>query len=381
MTTLKSPYPFFGGKSKIAFEIWQRFGNVPNYVEPFFGSGAVLLARPNWRPDSNRIETVNDLSGFISNFWRAVAADPEAVAHHADWPVSEPDLHARHVWLLHRKEELSARLEGGPDWYDAKIAGWWCWGMSCWIGGGFCSGQGPWGWAEDEDGNTVLAKTDDGGINRKRVHLGNAGMGVNRQLVHLGAGRGVNRQLVHLNHQGQGVTSASAGNTGITDWMFALSKRFARVRVCCGDWSRVMGPTVTENNGLTAIFLDPPYSAEAGRDNNLYEQESLTVAHDVRRWCLKNGDNPMLRLALCGYRGEGYEELEHHGWTTHAWKAHGGYGSQGNGSGRDNAEREMIWFSPACLKVKSQMSLFDPEPLRPVGEALAHTIFDVKSTK
>lgn len=55
--TLKSPYPYFGGKSKIAAEVWKRFGNTPNYVEPFFGSGAVLLARPH-KPG---LELVNDV--------------------------------------------------------------------------------------------------------------------------------------------------------------------------------------------------------------------------------------------------------------------------------------------------------------------------------
>lgn len=44
---LKAPFPWFGGKRKVAKEVWQRFGNVKNYVEPFFGSGAVLLGRPD----------------------------------------------------------------------------------------------------------------------------------------------------------------------------------------------------------------------------------------------------------------------------------------------------------------------------------------------
>lgn len=332
MTVLKAPFVYFGGKAKIAAEVWKRFGDVPNYVESFFGSGAVLLGRPDWRPDVTWIETVNDKSGYISNFWRAVAADPEAVAHYADYPVVESDLHARHVWLLQRKDDLSARLEGDPDYCDPKIAGRWAWGMSCWIGSGFCSGSGPWGWALDEDGNQVLAKME-------------GGQGVNRQLVHLGdAGRGVN---------------SSGGRSGLTDWMQALSARLRRVRVCCGDWTRVMGPSVTEKNGLSGIFLDPPYSAEAGRDNDLYEQEDATVAHDVRRWCLENGDNPLLRIALAGYSGEGHEELERHGWTALAWKTSGGYGLQGNGNGKANASREVVWFNRHCLPVERRLSLFD----------------------
>jgi hypothetical protein len=43
---------------------------------------------------------VNDIDGYVSNFWRAVQADPELVAHYADWPVNEVDLHARHRWLV-----------------------------------------------------------------------------------------------------------------------------------------------------------------------------------------------------------------------------------------------------------------------------------------
>jgi site-specific DNA-adenine methylase len=38
---MKSPFPWMGGKSRVADLVWDRFGNVPNYCEPFFGSGAV----------------------------------------------------------------------------------------------------------------------------------------------------------------------------------------------------------------------------------------------------------------------------------------------------------------------------------------------------
>ena len=356
---MKSPFPYFGGKSSVASDIWQRFGDTPNYVEPFFGSGAVLLNRPNWTTERRWLETINDASGYVANFWRAVQAEPDAVAHHADWPVNENDLHARHIWLVQRKDELAAQLEGDPGWYDAKIAGWWAWGMSCWIGSGFCSGNGPWGLTEDDEGNRKRVHLGNAGrgVNRKLVHLGDAGRGVNRKLVHLGdAGRGVNRQRVHLGNAGR----AGDGEAGLYAWMQALSDRLVRVRVCCDDWTRVMGPTVTERNGLTAIFLDPPYSDAANRDPDLYEQDSLDVAHDARAWCVENGDNPMLRIALCGYRDE-HDGLEAAGWEALEWKASGGYGSQGNGSGRANATREVIWFSPACLKVARRMSLFDLE--------------------
>ncbi len=337
MNMYKAPFPYFGGKSEIAAVVWSRLGDTPNYVEPFFGSGAVLLNRPHWRPDKSMLETVNDASGFIANFWRAVQADPDAVARYADRPVNENDLHAIHGWLVRQAAGLAPRLEGDPDYYDPKIAGWWCWGAACWIGSGWCSGKGPWQQVETADG-------------WKFVHLGNSGRGVNRKLVHLGdSGQGVNRKLVHLGNSGR----AGEGEQGLYAWIQALSERLSRVRVCCGDWSRVCGPTPTLKNGLTAVFLDPPYTAKAGRVADLYEVDCLEVGHAVAAWCKANGDNPLLCIALCGYEGE----YELPGWECFAWKAHGGYGGQGDGAGRDNAHRERIWFSPHCLKPAAYKNL------------------------
>lgn len=343
---LRSPYPWFGGKSKVAPIVWERFGDVRNYVEPFLGSAAMLLLRPQ---PFEGIETVNDLDGFISNFWRALKAAPDAVAEHADWPVNENDLHARHVWLVGKKDGLQAQLEGDPDFYDAKIAGWWVWGIACWIGSGFCSGDGPWQSVVGEDGSRKLVHLGNAGqgVKRQLVHLGDAGQGGKRQRVHLGdAGRGVNRQLVHLGDAGLGVNRKRAEE--LTEYFAALADRLARVRVCCGDWSRVLGPTPTVKQGLTAVFLDPPYSSES-RDQDLYVQESLTLAHDVRAWCLEHGHDDRLRIALCGYEGE-HEELERHGWDVVAWKAHGGYGAGKGGAGDQNKHLERIWFSPHCLR-------------------------------
>lgn len=317
---LKAPFPWFGGKSRIAHLVWERFGDVPNYVEPFFGSGAVLLGRPS----APRIETVNDLDGFVANAWRAIASDPEQTARWADWPSNENDLHARHVWLKDRREELSRRLEGDPDYCDFKIAGWWLWGMSQWIGGGFCG---------DSDGGPWVV------VDGKLIHLGTAGQGVKRPRIHLG-------------DAGQGVSKNSCA---IVEWFSDLQNRLKRVRVCCGDWSRVCGATVTFKHGVTGVFLDPPYSDDAARTMGIYAKDCGSVAHEVRRWCLENQDNPLLRIALCGYEGE--HDLP--GWTEVAWKAQGGYGSQSDGTGRENSARERIWFSPHCLNPsKCQQLLF-----------------------
>lgn len=47
MTALRAPFPWFGGKSRAAPLVWSALGDVANYVEPFAGSLAVLLARPH----------------------------------------------------------------------------------------------------------------------------------------------------------------------------------------------------------------------------------------------------------------------------------------------------------------------------------------------
>jgi len=329
---VKAPFPYFGGKSRIASVIWERFGNVRNYVEPFFGSGAVLLLRPDGFTGT---ETINDADGMVANFWRATQADPDAVAFYADNPVNENDLHARHVWLVERKPEIQSKLEGDPEFYDARIAGWWCWGLCCWIGSGWCSGRGPWQ-SIDVDGF------------RQLVHLGDAGRGVNRKRVHLGdAGQGVNRQLVHLGDAGQGETASES--SGLYQWFEELSQRLRHVRVCCGDWSRVCTNTPTVKMGETAVFLDPPYADTAKRTADLYAQDSLSVAHDVREWAIANGDR--MRIALAGYEGE--HEMPA-GWETVCWKTPGGYGSQGSqgSQGSLNASRERLWFSPRCERLE-----------------------------
>lgn len=63
MKKLKAPFPYFGGKSSVAGEVWKRFGDVKMYVEPFFGSGAVLLGRPG---TGHKNEIVNDYDGNIA---------------------------------------------------------------------------------------------------------------------------------------------------------------------------------------------------------------------------------------------------------------------------------------------------------------------------
>ncbi len=311
---IKAPFPWFGGKSRVAGIVWERFGNVKNYVEPFAGSLAVLLGRPH--PPG--IETVNDKDPMICNFWRATTLHPDETACWADQPVNESDLHARHVWLrgVLGDGKFRSRIEADPEYCDPKVAGWWVWGICNWIGGGWCgdSGRGPWVVDRDEDGFSALMKIGGVGVSRQLPHLGTAGVGVSR-------------------------------NVGLLDWFADLRERLRRVRVCCGDWTRVLGPSVTYKHGMTGVFLDPPYNLDI-RDEGCYAEDQAGISDLVREWAVANGDNPLLRIALCGYEGEHDMPVD---WRCVAWKATGGYASRGNNRGRENCHKERMWFSPACI--------------------------------
>lgn len=129
---LKAPFPYFGVKYKVASEVWKRFGDVKNYIEPFCGSMAVLLHNDIPTP----YETVNDLDGLLTNFWRAIKFDPEGVAELADAPNSEIDLMARHNWVFNNKDRILQDMQNDPDFYDVKAAAFWVYVRSSMIGGG-----------------------------------------------------------------------------------------------------------------------------------------------------------------------------------------------------------------------------------------------------
>ncbi|MCC6546175.1 DNA adenine methylase [Candidatus Sumerlaeota bacterium] len=238
---LKSPFPWFGGKSRVATEVWKRFGNPAFYIEPFAGSLAAFLGRP----DFPSMETVNDKDGYVANFWRAVHSDPLAVAHQFLQPCFESDLHARRTALMSGKEEFTKRLASDPHYYDAQIAAWWAWTI-----------------------HTSIApqlKTD---ASKPRL---------------LAIGLMKNYTL-----------------NDVVRWFEYLSARLAKVRVLTGDWRRAVSKgEVNQRNGITGIFFDPPYKAE----RLTYAVEIRDTAIEVREWALEN-EKPWLRIALCGHQKE-----------------------------------------------------------------------------
>jgi len=289
---MNSPFPYFGGKRTVAAAVWARLGSPAQYIEPFCGSLAVLLACP--RPAA--LEVVCDGSGFIANFWRAVKHQPGAVAEWADYPVSHIDLGARHGWLMAQRQRIGDAMQD-PDWPgDAKVAGWWLWGQCCWIGSGWCDWFG------------------------KIPHASDAGRGV--QAI---------GQIPHASDAGRGADAllTSCGRTAWA-WLHRIADRLERVRVVHGDWSRCLNNHFGGDD--TAVFLDPPYrSYEA-----LYGKAGA-VADAVESWAL---ENEHLRIALCGHR----DDYKLAGWDAVEW-------SRGRltYSGGQTTDSECVWYSPVCL--------------------------------
>ena len=353
---LRAPFPWFGGKRRVAPLVWARFGDVDSYNEPFAGGLSVLLGRPH----PPRIETVNDLDCYLANFWRALQHDPEQVACYADGPVNEADLHARHRWLVNVARATAERVMTEPEFFDAKIAGWWVWGQCLWIGSGWCQSPGVRGRAgEGVDQRRQPHLTSNQGAHenpaeqKKRPKLyDHGGTGVHRRWQGGGQGGGSGVHAPRLSQQvpelrgdagatGSGII-AMARSGGLYDYLAQLAARLRRVRVCCGDWRRVLTPSVTTYVGITGVFLDPPYSHEL-RERCYSEDHDISA--DVRAWALEHGDHPKMRIALCGYEGEHEMPAS---WECVPWKAHGGYSRSARGVA--NRERERIWFSPFCLR-------------------------------
>lgn len=296
ISLVKAPFSWFGSKRQIAPVIWQGLGKVSNYVEPFAGSLAVLLANPN----PAKIETVNDIDCTLSNFWRSVSIDPEGVAKYADYPVNEIEVHARHKYLVSIYPDLKEKMENDVNYIDIKAAGYWIYGTCASVGNNWLQPKGL----------------------KALPMLSSAGGGIH------------------------GMTFS------VLDWFKKIQERTKRVRVCSGDWTRIVTPSITYNSkglspkDMTAVFLDPPYD-----HNKRYKvyKEDKDIFSDVCKWAFENGDNSRLRIALCGYEGDMQLPI---GWQVYTWKANGGLGNMGDGQGKANAAREVIYFSPHCEIIK-----------------------------
>jgi hypothetical protein len=328
---LKAPFPFFGGKARVASEIWNRLGSraLDCYIEPLCGSAATFLLRP--KPVHGR-EILNDYDSLLINAWRGIRKSPDEVAEICcELPRAEDELHAIHAHLTRVRDSIRPRVRGNPDFCDVKLAAWWLFGICMKLGGGWCSGDGPWHVVDEQLVDTGV--NDGQGISCSVPCVGNRGV-LRRDLSDLKA------------------------------WMRALSNRLKDALILNGDWSRAVTPAMM-GDGVIGIVFDPPYGAEAGFNGTLYISQDASISEKIKAWCVDHGDDPNMRIAYCGYSPEG-DILERHGWVAHRWKAQGGYGNQGQANKekrtddgevvrQGNRFRECVWFNPTCRQNRHLM--------------------------
>ena len=190
MPELTAPVPYFGGKRRVAAEVWHRLGPVDTYIEPFMGSLAVFLACP-YGPRPREI--VNDLDGLVCNFWRAVRSDPGSVAYWADWPTSHIDLTARITYVRQQNAGLRERLVTDVHYYDAKTAGYWAYCVSNSI-----AMTAAFNGVGEGDGDDGPAAPDN-----RRPHV----TGISSQGVRRGIGKDNAQPFLHPSDGGKGVTA------------------------------------------------------------------------------------------------------------------------------------------------------------------------------
>lgn len=105
-------YP--GAKWALADWIIDRFPPHHSYLEPFFGSGAVLFNKPR-----SHIETVNDLDGQVVNLFRWIRDDPQRLAEAVYWtPYARETYQAAFV-----EQDRADSLRRAVDFYTRLMMG------------------------------------------------------------------------------------------------------------------------------------------------------------------------------------------------------------------------------------------------------------------
>ena len=358
---LRSPTDY-GGKGRWADAIWQRLGSPGVYVEPFLGSGAVLLAKPGGAAPR---EVVCDMNGHIANFYRALTAAPDEVARWADWPTVHQDLTARHRWLLKWGAEHAERLSDDPEWFDPQAAGWWVWGISSWIGHGWCDGTN---WEQIPDTSATGPK----GVQMQRTTLPVEDKR-DRQpnALSKGGGQGCQIQRVGVPWEqiprvkdasgGQGVSMQAKHDDGevltgerLRPWFRALAQRLSRVIVLNRSWESavtdsVLQQTPSSPKPVVAVFMDPPYKTTGGRSTGLYVGDKAGASDDVAEasyaWAVEHGAK--YRIAYACHLGD-FPVPD--GWEVES------RGFSGHRDAKKKAEaQDCVMFSPACVQVQGSL--------------------------
>jgi len=107
--SMKALIKYPGSKWRLALRIISRFPEHHSYLEPFFGSGAVLFNKQR-----SHIETVNDLDGEVVNLFECIRKNPERLARDVYLTPYSRESYEK-AYDIARKDSNGSRADGSSD--------------------------------------------------------------------------------------------------------------------------------------------------------------------------------------------------------------------------------------------------------------------------
>ena len=145
---MKAVVKYPASKWSLASWIISFFPKHHSYVEPFFGSGAVLFNKPR-----SNIETVNDIDGQVINLFEWIRKDPERLAYEI-------------YWTPYARQVYDDAFAGIPDDSLSQAVNFY---IRLNMGHGFRTTGEKVGWKNDVQGGSVPMHHRTGAISRKKL--------------------------------------------------------------------------------------------------------------------------------------------------------------------------------------------------------------------
>lgn len=113
---MKAPFPYFGGKARLAKRICALMPAHKQYIEPFFGAGNVFFAK---EPCPH--ETINDLDHGVMNLFTVLRDQPEEFMR-----LAELTIHSRELWRECREKWAQEEdpVRKAWRWWVVAVTGW-----------------------------------------------------------------------------------------------------------------------------------------------------------------------------------------------------------------------------------------------------------------
>lgn len=312
-STARSPFPWFGGKQKLADDILALFPAHNVYVEVFGGGGSVILSK-----SPSTLDVYNDVDDGLVCFFQCLRDEPERLV-----ALLELTPYSRSEWQRCRETWTDSSLdpvERARRWYvvaSQSFGGMVAHGREGW-GATLRAAGGPAGWKADRHPNG------------ERHH-----------------GRGWGGERLGRMHLSR---AASTANRIDNIWRFVERMRLVQIENL--DWRACID---RYDHADTLFYLDPPYVPTTRRAGG-YNHELTAEDHADLVRCVLEMEGVAI---VSGYDHELYEPLvSRGGFTCHEFSVWSTAGRRSEDAARDKRV-EVVWASPRA----AHGTLFHAGPL------------------